>query len=352
MYQKPNGEEIELFQLEVLMKPPKIENIGTPQKRVTNGDNFLVDCVASGLPDPEVSWSLPDGTVINNALQSDDSGTRSRRYTIFGNGTLLLQQMGENDEGDYTCYAKNTLGEDAMKVSVEVIPNSPQISSKDHMSLWCDATGEPVPTIIWISPNNEIITSSSVKYQILNDGTLIIKKVTLADQGKYACVARNSAGDDIKNVNLQVEVREPHINGKRGQTASKILAVSYQTLLLHCTAEGMPEPQVTWTTSYGMSLPTPYVGGLRKTDEGKFLCVAKNYLGEASLVIDLEVASLAEKPSFPVPNIEVLPLKLDGDDITLKCQAVGRPKPEFVWILIVLISAPKMRHKRPVLQTD
>ncbi|XP_026857909.2 matrix-remodeling-associated protein 5-like isoform X1 [Electrophorus electricus] len=371
MYQKPNGEEIELFQLEVLMKPPKIENIGTPQKRVTNGDNFLVDCVASGLPDPEVSWSLPDGTVINNALQSDDSGTRSRRYTIFGNGTLLLQQMGENDEGDYTCYAKNTLGEDAMKVSVEVIPNSPQISSKDHMSLWaslgqsvqmkCDATGEPVPTIIWISPNNEIITSSSVKYQILNDGTLIIKKVTLADQGKYACVARNSAGDDIKNVNLQVEVREPHINGKRGQTASKILAVSYQTLLLHCTAEGMPEPQVTWTTSYGMSLPTPYVGGrfqvhkngtlelrgLRKTDEGKFLCVAKNYLGEASLVIDLEVASLAEKPSFPVPNIEVLPLKLDGDDITLKCQAVGRPKPEFVWILpntTVLASGMKLKR--------
>ncbi|KAK1804265.1 hypothetical protein P4O66_020302, partial [Electrophorus voltai] len=371
MYQKPNGEEIELFQLEVLMKPPKIENIGTPQKRVTNGDNFLVDCVASGLPDPEVSWSLPDGTVINNALQSDDSGTRSRRYTIFGNGTLLLQQMGENDEGDYTCYAKNTLGEDAMKVSVEVIPNSPQISSKDHMSLWaplgqsvqmkCDATGEPVPTIIWISPNNEIITSSSVKYQILNDGTLIIKKVTLADQGKYACVARNSAGDDIKNVNLQVEVREPHINGKRGQTVSKILAVSYQTLLLHCTAEGMPEPQVTWTTSYGMSLPTPYVGGrfqvhkngtlelrgLRKTDEGKFLCVAKNYLGEASLVIDLEVASLAEKPSFPVPNIEVLPLKLDGDDITLKCQAVGRPKPEFVWILpntTVLASGMKLKR--------
>uniref|UniRef100_A0AAY5F4D8 Ig-like domain-containing protein n=1 Tax=Electrophorus electricus TaxID=8005 RepID=A0AAY5F4D8_ELEEL len=191
--------EIELFQLEVLMKPPKIENIGTPQKRVTNGDNFLVDCVASGLPDPEVSWSLPDGTVINNALQSDDSGTRSRRYTIFGNGTLLLQQMGENDEGDYTCYAKNTLGEDAMKVSVEVIPNSPQISSKDHMSLWaslgqsvqmkCDATGEPVPTIIWISPNNEIITSSSVKYQILNDGTLIIKKVTLADQGNNIIMA-------------------------------------------------------------------------------------------------------------------------------------------------------------------
>lgn len=357
MYQRPNGEDMELFELEVLMKPPKIENMGSQQKRVTNGENFLVDCVASGLPDPEVTWSLPDGTMINNALQSDDSGTRSRRYIIFDNGTLLMPHMGKSDEGDYTCYAKNTLGEDAMKVSVQVVQNSPRISSKDQVSLHfplgqsaqlkCDAAGEPPPTIIWISPNNEMINLSSVKYQILKDGTLIINKVTFADQGKYTCVARNSAGDDIKNVKLQIEVSEPYINGKNGRSDSKVLAVSYQTVLMHCKAEGMPEPQIIWKTSFGMSLPTPYVGGrfqvhkngtlelrgTRKTDEGKFLCLARNYLGEASLAIDLEVASLAEKPSFLVPNIEVLSLKPDGDDIILQCQAMGKPKPEFVWIL-------------------
>lgn len=371
MYQRPNGEDMELFELEVLMKPPKIENMGSQQKRVANGENFLVDCVASGLPDPEVSWSLPDGTMINNALQSDDSGTRSRRYIIFENGTLLLPHMGKSDEGDYTCYAKNRLGEDAMKVSVQVVQNSPQIISKDQMflsfplgqsaHLKCDASGDPPPTIIWISPNNEIITLSSARYQILKDGTLVIIKVTLADQGKYTCVARNLAGDDIKNVRLQVEVSEPYINGKSGRTDSRVLAVSYQTVLMHCKAEGMPEPQITWTTSFGTSLPTPYVGGrfqvhtngtlelrgIRKTDEGKFLCVARNYLGEASLVINLEVASLAEKPNFLIPNIEVLSLKPDGDDITLQCQATGKPKPEFVWILpnsTVLV--PGMKLKR------
>ncbi|XP_051505219.1 matrix-remodeling-associated protein 5-like [Myxocyprinus asiaticus] len=354
MYQRPNGEDMELFQVEVLMRPPKIENIGAQNKRVANGENFLVDCVASGFPDPEVSWSLPDGTMINNALQSDDSGTRNQRYIIFDNGTLLLHQMGKNDEGNYTCYAKNNLGEDAMKISVQVVPNSPQL---DQVSMWasfgqsaqmkCDATGVPLPTIIWISPRNEIITGSSVKYQILNDGTLIINKLTLADQGKYACVARNPAGDRIRNVKLIVEVKEPNINGKNGQTEKKLLAVYYQTLLLDCKAEGTPEPQITWTTPYGMSLPTPYLGGrfqvhrngslelrgIRKTDEGRFLCIAKNYLGEASLAIDLEVASLSEKPSFPMPNIEVLPLKADGEDITLECRATGKPKPEFLWIL-------------------
>jgi len=124
MYQRPNGEDMELFQVEVLMRPPKIENNGAHHKRIANGDNFLVDCVASGLPDPAVSWSLPDGTMITNALQSDDSGSRNRRYIIFGNGTLLLQQMGKKDEGNYTCFAKNNLGEDAMKVNVQVVQNS------------------------------------------------------------------------------------------------------------------------------------------------------------------------------------------------------------------------------------
>ncbi|XP_077091864.1 matrix-remodeling-associated protein 5 [Siphateles boraxobius] len=357
MYQRPNGEDMELFQVEVLMRPPKIENNGAQHKRIANGDNFLVDCVASGLPNPEVSWSLPDGTMINNALQSDDSGTRNRRYIIFENGTLLLQQMGKKDEGNYTCFAKNNLGEDAMKVIVQMVPNSVQISSKEQVSMWapfgqsvqmkCDATGVLPPTIIWISPRNEIITSSLVKYQILNDGTLIIKKLTLADQGKYACVARNPAGDYIKNVKLLVDVKGPQINGQSGRTENKVLAVYYQTLLLDCKAEGMPEPQVTWTTPYSMSLPTPYLGGrfqvyrngtlelrgIRKTDEGRFLCVAKNFLGESSLAVDLEVASLAEKPSFSVPNIEVLPLKPDGDDISLECRATGKPKPEFLWIL-------------------
>ncbi|TRY98498.1 hypothetical protein DNTS_014636 [Danionella cerebrum] len=357
MYQRPNGEDMELFQVEVLMRPPRIENTGAPHKRVNNGENFSVDCIASGLPDPEVSWSLPDGTMINNALQSDDSGTRNRRYFIFGNGTLLLQQMGKTDEGNYTCFAKNTLGEDAMKVSVRVMTNSPQTSSVEQEMVWgsfgqsvqmkCDPTAVSPHTIIWISPSNELVSSSSVKYQTLNDGTLVVKKLTLADQGKYVCVDRNPAGDRVRNFKLLVEVKKTQINGESGQTRSKALAVYYQTVMLDCKVEGIPEPQITWTTPYGMTLPTPYLGGrfqvhrngtlelrgIRKTDEGRFLCKAKNYLGEATLEVELEVAAHAEKPSFAVPNIEVHPVKPDSNDLSLVCHATGKPKAELLWIL-------------------
>ncbi|XP_045887669.1 matrix-remodeling-associated protein 5 [Micropterus dolomieu] len=357
VFQRPNGEDMELFQVEVLMTPPRIEHMKTAQTRVTFGENFQVDCVATGLPDPEVSWSLPDGTLINNALQSDDSGLRSRRYVIFGNGTLLLQQMGKKDEGDYTCYAKNKLGKDERKVSVKVGPNAPKIRLKsqslvtakigESAKLSCQATGEPTPKIMWISPRNDVISMISDKFQIMDDGMLVVKKVILADEGKYACVARNSAGDDVKNMILEVEPQEPFINGMKGKSTTKVLAVSYQTALLDCRVEGKPEPRVWWITPYGHSLPTPYLGGrfqvhrngslelrgVRKTDEGRYMCLAKNNLGEASLLIELDVASLAEKPSFALPNIEILPIKQDSGALMLECPARGKPNPEFAWIL-------------------
>ncbi|XP_072252322.1 matrix-remodeling-associated protein 5 [Leuresthes tenuis] len=357
IFQRPNGEDMELFQLEVLMTPPRIEHVKTAQTRVTFGENFQVDCVATGLPDPEVSWSLPDGTLINNALQSDDSGLRSRRYVMFGNGTLLLQQIGKKDEGDYTCHAKNKLGKDERKVNVKVGPNAPQIGFKsqslvtvklgESAKLSCQATGEPTPRIMWISPRKDVIPVSSDKFRIMEDGMLVVKKSTLADEGKYACVARNSAGDDIKNMVVEVEPQEPFINNMKGKSTAKLLGISYQTALLDCRVEGKPAPTVWWITPYGQSLTTPYLGGrfqvhkngslelrgVRKADEGRYTCLAKNHLGEASLSVELEVASLAEKPSFAVPNIEILPIKQDGGELILECPARGKPNPEFLWVL-------------------
>ncbi|XP_036379695.1 matrix-remodeling-associated protein 5-like [Megalops cyprinoides] len=355
MFRQWNHEDVKQFQIEILMKPPKIKRLATAQKRVTYGKNFQVDCLASGIPNPEMFWILPDGTIINNTLQPNYRGALSGRYVIFENGTLLVQQLTQRDEGDYTCYARNNLGKDEMKISVKVIPGSPRILSEDQMIIWgrlgepaylrCEATGDPLPTITWFSPSNATITS--IRYQILGDGTLIIRKVGLEDRGNYTCVARNSAGNDIKIMQLEVVSREPQINGLWGTTTAKVSAPSHQTLLLDCEAEGLPEPRVTWTTSYGISLPTPYLGGrfqvhkngsldvraLRKTDEGQFVCLAQNSFGEARLEIELKVQTLTEKPSFSKPNTEIIPIKTGMSEVTLQCFAHGKPVPEFLWVL-------------------
>ena len=66
----------------MLTRPAKIKH--KPQQssqEVVYGGDLKVDCVASGLPNPEISWALPDGTMVNPVKQRDSvSGGRSRRY--------------------------------------------------------------------------------------------------------------------------------------------------------------------------------------------------------------------------------------------------------------------------------
>ncbi len=81
-----------------------------------------MDCQASGLPDPAVRWSLPDGTMVNSVLQEENRGGRARRLTVFDNGTLLVPAVGMGEEGEYTCYAENQGGQDTMKVRKTHLP--------------------------------------------------------------------------------------------------------------------------------------------------------------------------------------------------------------------------------------
>uniref|UniRef100_A0A3B3WH19 Ig-like domain-containing protein n=1 Tax=Poecilia mexicana TaxID=48701 RepID=A0A3B3WH19_9TELE len=272
--------------------------------------------------------------------------------SLLQNGTLRIHSANFSSKGDYKCIASNAAGADTVTYQLHVAALPPSISEGvqdtviiQPVKLSCQATGEPKPRITWISPHTDVIPPLSDKYRVVDDGTLILKKVTLADEGKYACVARNSAGDDIKNMIVEAELQEPYINGVRGKTTAKLLAVSYQTALLDCRVEGKPEPKVWWLTPYGHSLTPPYLGGrfqvhqngslelrgVRKTDAGRYKCFAKNHLGEASLSVEMEVASLAEKPSFASPNIEILPIKQDGGELILECPARGTPIPEISW---------------------
>ncbi|XP_028256546.1 matrix-remodeling-associated protein 5 [Parambassis ranga] len=356
------GDDYILLHVNVLTRPAKIEQKAQrSSQEVVYGGDLKVDCVASGLPNPEISWALPDGTMVNLAKQRESSSVgRSRRYVVFDNGTLYFNDVGTSEEGDYTCYAENQLGKDEMKVRVKVkaVTSPPKIQDKhqkvdrvfygETVTLRCNAKGEPAPVITWISPTNRVISPGPDKHQVLDDGTLVVQKVQRYDRGNYTCTARNSAGQDHKVTRLEVLVTPPTINGLR-ETAINVTVVQDQRKLLDCVAKGTPTPRIMWVLPGNVILPAPYFSNRmsvhlngtleilspKMTDSGQLVCIARNEGGEVRLVVNLDVKEVIEKPQIRGPQADPedsLSITA-GNAMTLNCSFKGLALSQGTWIL-------------------
>nr|XP_020508006.2 LOW QUALITY PROTEIN: immunoglobulin superfamily member 10-like [Labrus bergylta] len=355
------GDDYVQLKVNVLTRAAKIkQKQQQSSQEVVYGGDLKVDCVASGLPNPEISWALPDGTMVNPVKHRDGvSGGRSRRYVVFDNGTLYFNDVGVPEEGDYTCYAENQLGKDEMKVrvKVKVVSSKPQIQDKNQktikvfygetVTLRCNAKGDPLPGITWISPMNKFISPAVDKYQILDDGTLVVQKVQRFDGGNYTCMARNNAGQDHKVTKLEVLVQSPVINGFRGESNSvKVAALPDQRKLIDCVAEGKPTPRIMWVLPGNVILPAPYksnrmtvhqngtleIHSPKRTDSGKLACIARNEGGEVRLVVNLDVKELVDRPQIRGSKTDSLSLTV-GNAMTLNCSFEGLAPPRVTWML-------------------
>ncbi|XP_052421472.1 matrix-remodeling-associated protein 5 [Carassius gibelio] len=349
------GDDYVLLKVNVMMKAAKINYKSLSDREVLYGGELKVDCIASGFPNPEITWSLPDGTTVNSIPQSDDNRVRAKRYVMFDNGTLYLNEVGMEEEGDYTCYAENRIGKDEMKVHIKVVADAPIIRNNvysivkvpygENAILNCSAKGEPTPVITWTSPAHRAIVPVSDKYQIANDGTLHIQNVLNFDSGNYTCSARNVVGIDKKVVHVEVLVSTPVINGFESHGIVRKTVVKDQRVLLDCKAIGNPIPRIMWVFPNNIVLPAPYYGSritvhrngtldihtVRISDSVALLCIAHNKGGEAKLQFQLEVTEGDEKPLLRNPPTESVQLS-DGI-INLNCSVEGKPPPEITWIL-------------------
>ncbi|XP_060053476.1 immunoglobulin superfamily member 10 isoform X2 [Erinaceus europaeus] len=354
------GDDLTLMHVSLRLSPAQINHKQHFQNQVFLGKAFQVDCKASGSPEPEISWSLPDGTMINNAMQADygGRGPRARRkYTLFHNGTLYLSKVGVAEEGDYTCHAQNTLGKDEMKVRLMVITAAPRIRqgrrtharvrAGDTEVLDCEVTGEPRPQLFWLLPSGEMLSFSKGKYTFHTNGSLTISQVGLLDSGEYVCVARNPRGTDTKVYQLDVVPRPPSINGfHANKTVIQATAVRHSKKHLDCRAEGTPPPQTLWVMPDSVFLTAPYHGSritvhgngtleirnVRLSDSAEFTCVARNAGGESMLVVRLQVLEMLRRPTFQNPRNERV-VAQRGQPAALNCSVDGNPPPEIIWFL-------------------
>ncbi|XP_077053448.1 immunoglobulin superfamily member 10 [Siphateles boraxobius] len=352
------GDDAKQMGVSVSMKPARIDPNIFSRKQVPYGNDLKVDCMAAGVPMPEISWGLPDGTLVNSALQADGTeGDQFKRYILFNNGTLYLNKVGTDEEGDYTCYAENKLGKDKMHVHISVVTAVPRIERPKlsyakvkpggNVLFDCKAIGEPKPKVLWMLPSKDMIAASYERYLVHANGSLDIRNVKLVDSGEYICMARNAAGEENKVYKLDIDGNPPIINGfKQNKTVMKDTAIKHTRKLINCKAEGNPAPKITWIMPDNIFLNAPYYGSrinvhhngtleirnVRPSDTAEFICMAQNNGGEAVMVVQLEVTDKLRRPIFKNPFNERVVTRV-GRTAMLNCSADGQPTPEIIWTL-------------------
>lgn len=63
------------------------------------GESVTLECSAAGQPQPRITWTRGDRT----PLPTDP------RITITPSGGLYIQDVNQEDAGEYTCFATNTV---------------------------------------------------------------------------------------------------------------------------------------------------------------------------------------------------------------------------------------------------
>uniref|UniRef100_A0A3P9CIH0 receptor protein-tyrosine kinase n=1 Tax=Maylandia zebra TaxID=106582 RepID=A0A3P9CIH0_9CICH len=161
----------------------------------------VLPCVTLGNPKPDVTW-----------LKDDELIKVNDRVTILDYGALKIHNIQKEDAGQYRCVARNSFGLAFSKpVTIEVqaparilrVPKDKRVAYGSQISLECNATGNPVPTITWLENGNTVSTQL-----VLGEVILSVLKVTVTKPALYTCLAsnRHNAGANTVKATAKVTV--------------------------------------------------------------------------------------------------------------------------------------------------
>ncbi|XP_036444754.1 neural cell adhesion molecule 1a isoform X1 [Colossoma macropomum] len=271
------------------------------------GQAVTLACYADGYPEPTVTWTH------NNVVLVPDE-----KYSLNEDGSeLTIKDVKKVDEGDYVCIARNKAGAKEEEVSLNVfvqpkityLENQTASELEEQITLTCEATGDPTPSIVWsfgrrvFSEGEQSLDGNVVVRSDARVSSLTLKYVQFTDAGQYLCTARNSIGQDIQSMYLEVRYA-PKIQG-----AVTVYTWEGNAANISCEVLAHPGASVLWFRD-GQQLPgvnttnikiynTPAVSYLEVTPEsqsdfGSYNCTATNVIGTESkefLLIQAEVPS-------------------------------------------------------------
>ncbi|KAL6116889.1 nrcam [Pungitius sinensis] len=280
----------------------------TSTKMVLRGETLELECIADGLPTPEISW------------QKDGGELPSSRMSFYNfKKTLKVSDVNEADGGDYRCTATNNLGtvHHIIQVTVKAAPfwvSAPRnliLAPNETGILTCRVDGKPKPLITWLVNGVSLQNAPEDHTRKVDDDTVILSNVQSGSSAVYQCNASNEFGYLMANAFVNVLAEPPRVLTPPNRVYQ---VITNRPALLHCASFGSPIPAITWFKDSQTSVKNgdPYVihdnGTLeinvaQPINSGKYTCIATNNFGIKENHMYLEVKEptrILKQPEYKV----------------------------------------------------
>ncbi|XP_070817129.1 protein tyrosine phosphatase receptor type Fa isoform X2 [Chaetodon trifascialis] len=305
-------------------------------------------CQAVGEPKPRITW-MKKGKKVS-----------SQRFEVIefddGSGSVLRIQplRTHRDEAIYECTATNSVGEintsakltvleeDQIPHGFPTIDMGPQLKVVERTrtaTMLCAASGNPDPEIYWFKDFLPVdISSSNGRIKQLRSGgtpirgALQIENSEESDQGKYECVAVNSAGTRYSApANLYVRVRRVPPRFSIPPNNHEVMPGG--SVNLTCVAVGAPMPYVKWmsgevelTREEEMPIGRNVLELTNIRQSANYTCVAISSLGMIETTAQIAVKALPKQPS------SLIVTETTATSVTLTWDS-GNPEPVSYYVI-------------------
>uniref|UniRef100_A0A3P9K2K3 Neural cell adhesion molecule L1 n=1 Tax=Oryzias latipes TaxID=8090 RepID=A0A3P9K2K3_ORYLA len=285
----------------------------TSTKMVLKGVLLQLECIAEGLPTPDVSWQKVGGELPNNRMALHNFGK-----------ILQISDVNESDAGDYRCTAKNKLGlvHHVIKVAVKAAPfwiSAPKnliLAPNETGILTCRVNGSPKPKISWFVNGVPIENAAADRSRKVDEDTVIISNVQIGSSAVYQCNASNEFGYVMANAFVSVLAEPPKMLTPPNQVYQ---VITNSPAFLDCSSFGSPIPTISWMAGSALRMVisiTPALGMSARFDckvkHDKSLIPIMTWLKDRGELPDDERFEV-DSDSLTIKNV------VEGDEGTYTC---------------------------------
>uniref|UniRef100_A0A8C2DI05 Ig-like domain-containing protein n=1 Tax=Cyprinus carpio TaxID=7962 RepID=A0A8C2DI05_CYPCA len=258
-----------------------------------------------------------------------------------------MKSVSHMDRGIYKCIASNAAGADTISVRLTIAGLAPIIQQPRNENITlpegstaylnCTARGVPPPAIGWITPGGMQLHPSQFinghNFFVFPNGTLYVRSLSPTDAGRYECSVTNVVGTAWRAIILTVRKSVIYSRAKITFSSPQKTDVVYGGRLhLDCIASGNPEPRI---ICYDQRIKVSANGTLSivsvtEKDEGEYLCVVRNKIGDDFVPFKVSVMA---KPAKIEQKTEADRKVMYGGNLKVDCVASGLPDPKIQYVV-------------------